>query len=131
MESGYHGLRVAWLVAVPACALAVACASRPPEPAARPYVAPNPWADLTRDLLAQQCGRCHRGDLPEAPPRALAVFNLLEEPWYGRLQPDQFDGILTRLRATGALDPGDESAVVRFVECARDGRCDPGPAEHR
>ena len=131
----------AGLVAALLCALLVACASRAPdspppgapdrattEPAVRSSLAPNPWSDHTRDLLAPHCGRCHRGDLPGAPAGALAVFDLLEDPWYGRLRPEQFDGILTRIRATGSLDPADEGAVVRFVECARDGRCDTGVA---
>lgn len=107
--------------------LVLACAAGVPRRAvpepSLPAPPTNPWSDPTRDLLALHCGRCHLGNLSTALPRALAVFDLTEVPWYGRLEAEQFDGILTRLRATGALDPEDEAAVVRFVECARDGRC--------
>ncbi len=120
-------------IAVATSVLVVACAAGAPRRAVPeptlPAPSTNPWSNPTRDLLALHCGRCHLGNLSTAPPRALAVFDLLEEPWYGRLEGEQFDGILTRLRATGALDPEDEAAVVRFVECARDGRC--GPEEGR
>jgi len=84
----------------------------------------NPWSDAAREVLAQHCGRCHRGDLPTAVPGALAVFNLLEDPWYGRLAPKQFDGVLLRIRGTSAIDPADKGTVERFVRCARDGACE-------
>ena len=77
------------------------------------------WSDAARDVLAQYCGECHRGDLPTAVPRALAVFDLLEDPWYGRLAPKQFDGILLRVRGTNTIGPRDADTVERFVRCAR------------
>jgi len=84
----------------------------------------NPWSDAARDVLAQHCGQCHRGDLPTAVPGALAVFDLLDDPWYERLAPKQFDGILMRIRGTTAIDPVDKNTVEHFVRCARDGACE-------
>ena len=84
----------------------------------------NPWSDAARDVLAQHCGNCHRGDLPTAVPGALAVFDLLENPWYGRLTPKQLDSILLRVRGTTAMDPADVHTAERFVRCAREGACE-------
>lgn len=84
----------------------------------------NPWSDAAREVLAQHCGKCHRGDLPTAVPGALAVFDLLEDPWYGRLAPKQLDGIVMRIRGTKAIDPVDANTVEQFVRCARDGACE-------
>lgn len=88
--------------------------------------APNPWSDLTRDVLSPRCGRCHRGDLPTAVPGALAIFDLTEEPWYARLHDEQFDGLLRRIRGSEDLPASDAEAVEKFVRCAREHDCRPG-----
>jgi len=100
------------------------------EAAPRPSVAPspappaaNPWAEPTRGLLAQHCGQCHLPNLPTSVPRALAIFNLTEEPWYGRLQHDQYADLLGRLRSVKTLSDADRDMVDRFVRCARDRDC--------
>jgi hypothetical protein len=96
-------------------------ASAPAPP--RPSV--NPWSDLTRDILVQRCGQCHRDDLPTRVPRALAVFDLLEDPWSARLTGEQMDELLKRVSAIRDLPPEDARAVESFVRCARDGAfCD-------
>lgn len=100
---------------------AVAAVPLPASVSAEPD--PNPWADLTRDVLAQHCGRCHRHDLPTSLPNALAVFDLLERPWYARLKDDQFDGLLRRVKGMSDLPSSDAVAVEKFVRCARDRDC--------
>lgn len=91
-----------------------------PAPTVRPE---NRWAEPTRGLLAQHCGRCHLPDLPTSVPRALAVFNLTEEPWYGRLTHDQYETLLERVRSIRQLTETDRSIVESFVRCARDRVC--------
>jgi hypothetical protein len=94
-------------------------------PAATPAPMPNAnrWAEPTRGILAQHCGSCHLPNLPTSVPRALAVFNLTEEPWYGRLARDQYDDLLLRLRSIRDLPESDAAQVDRFVQCARDQVC--------
>lgn len=94
------------------------------EPAiARPTA--NRWAEPTRGILAQRCGQCHLPNLPTSVPRALAVFDLTEEPWYGRLTNDQFDSLLERLHSLKSLPAEDNAIVESFVRCARDRDCPP------
>jgi hypothetical protein len=83
----------------------------------------NRWAEPTRGILAQRCGQCHLPNLPTSVPRALAVFDLTEEPWYGRLKHDQYDDLLGRLKAVHELTEYDRSIVEQFVLCARDRDC--------
>ena len=83
----------------------------------------NPWAEPTRGILAQHCGRCHLPNLPTSVPRALNVFNLTEDPWYGRLTHEQLDSLLHRMDATKEVPKADAAIVERFVVCARDRVC--------
>ena len=83
----------------------------------------NRWAEPTRGILAQRCGQCHLPNLPTSVPRALAVFDLTDEPWYGRLKHDQYDDLLVRLKAIHELTDYDRSVVESFVRCARDRDC--------
>jgi mono/diheme cytochrome c family protein len=109
------------LIVVTLVVLAV-LAGPDPAPVAPPG---NRWAEPTRGILAQHCGRCHLPNLKTSVPRALAVFDLTDEPWYGRLKKDQFDDLLGRLRATKELPTLDLAIVESFVRCARDGDCPP------
>lgn len=96
--------------------------------ATEPAVASSPdnvWAEPTRGLLALHCGRCHIPNLPTSLPRALAVFDLTEEPWYGRLNHEQLDSVLLRVRSIPGLPEIDQSIVERFVLCAVNGKCSP------
>lgn len=99
-------------------------ASGPKAEVASPPAAPaNRWAEPTRGLLAQHCGRCHLPNLPTSVPRALAIFNLTDEPWYGHLEHDQYDALVRRLGSVRELSETDRALVDRFVLCARDGVC--------
>lgn len=88
----------------------------------------NLWAEPTRGILAQRCGSCHLPNLPTSSKGALAVFDLTEEPWYGRLTHGQLDALVRRVRGTGSITDADRSIVESFVLCARDHDCPPsGP----
>lgn len=87
----------------------------------------NRWAEPTRGILAQHCGRCHLPNLPTSVPRALSVFNLSEEPWYDRLTHDQLDDLLHRVRSVKDLPESDGAIVSSFVRCARDNDCPSDP----
>ena len=103
-----------------------ALAAGPPPPSGLevpPESFRNPWSEPTRDVLVQYCGKCHRSDLPAAPRPALAVFDLLDDPWYGRLRLEQLDRLLERVRGMGGAEAVDVETVTRFVQCARDGSC--------
>lgn len=83
----------------------------------------NRWAEPTRGILAQRCGSCHLPNLPTSSKRALAVFNLTEEPWYGHLTHEQLDALVRRVRGTGSITDADRTIVESFVRCARDHDC--------
>jgi hypothetical protein len=121
-------------LAVPGCATtddartdAVATGAAQTAPAAPAPAAPapaaNPWLDPAREVLVQHCGRCHRGDLPTAVPGALRVFDLTRPVWSEHLVRPQYDGILTRVRESSAIEADEVAAVEAFVRCARDGAC--------
>jgi hypothetical protein len=100
-------------------------AARPAEPAS---VAPstNVWAIPARDaLLRAPCAKCHNGSLSTSLPAALAIYNLVEDPWYGRLKPHNYDGILRRVTNSTTIPEADKVAIVNFVHCSRDGVCAP------
>lgn len=96
----------------------------PAAPVSAPSDA-NRWAEPARGILAQRCGSCHLPNLPTSSKGALAVFDLTEEPWYGRLTHDQLDALARRTRGTGEITDADRSIVESFVRCARDHDCPP------
>jgi mono/diheme cytochrome c family protein len=108
------------VIAVLVLGVLVATAGASPEPV---MSTANRWAEPTRGILAQHCGRCHLPNLPTSAPRALKVFDLSEEPWYARLTNDQFDDLLRRVRAIKQLPEPDVAIVESFVRCARDQLC--------
>lgn len=100
----------------------LALAGADPVPVGPPL---NRWAEPTRGILALHCGQCHLPNLKTSVPRAMAVFNLTDEPWYGRLTHDQFDSLRERLRSIKSLPAEDTAIVESFVRCARDRDCPP------
>ena len=89
----------------------------------------NAWAIPARDaLLRASCARCHNGSLPTSVPAALAIYNLVEDPWYGRLETGHYEGILRRVTGSSSFPEADKTAIVNFVHCARDGACEPAPS---
>lgn len=83
----------------------------------------NPWAEPARQVLLPHCGRCHDGAQPGSLARARAVYDLSEEIWYARITPQQYEGMLGRVRARDAIPDADKTVIERFVGCARDGEC--------
>lgn len=86
-------------------------------------VAPNPWGDEVRSLLAPECGGCHLPGRPTSVARALAVFNFMEEPWYGRMSAEQFGELGRRAQGSKTLTEPDKEKVAAFVRCAAGGAC--------
>ena len=118
------GILLAGAIGLAACATT----DEAPPPAsnagsASVTTAANPWLDPAREVLVQHCGQCHRGDLPTALPKALAIYDLTRPIWNEHLVPPQYDGILTRVRESAAIEPDELAAVEAFVHCARDGAC--------
>lgn len=89
----------------------------------------NRWAEPARDILQLQCGGCHLPHPPTSVPRALAVFDLTENPWYGRLTREQLDGLLHRALSGNAITESDKAVLESFVRCARDHVCPAVPME--
>ena len=85
----------------------------------------NRWAEPTRGILAQRCGSCHLPNLPTSSKGALAVFDLTEEPWYGRLTHEQLGALLRRTQGMGSIEEADRATVESFIRCARDHDCPP------
>jgi len=109
------------LILVSALAVVWAAVPEPPQVATDT----NRFAEPTRGILAQHCGRCHLPNLPTSIPRALVVFDLTEEPWYGRLTDAQLESMIFRVSGTGEIPEIDRSIVESFVRCARDHVCPP------
>lgn len=89
--------------------------------------AANPWAEPAREVLLPHCGKCHNGTLPTSLPGARAVYDLSEAIWYARIAPQQYDGMLQRVRSHSAIPEDDKSAIENFVRCARDNDCAGSP----
>lgn len=90
----------------------------------RPRAGANPWSEPARTVLIAACGSCHQPGLPTSVPGALAVFDLSEDVWYARLQGQQFEGLLRRVRAMDTIDEWDKKVVEYFVDTATR----PGPS---
>lgn len=85
--------------------LCAACSgSRPaaPPPAARDST-PGTAHEAGHILLEQHCGACHRGDEPDAPAAALAIFDLTTDGWY-RMTPAQLRSAASRIRDQAGAD---------------------------
>ncbi len=97
-----------------------ACAGSAPEPAAkRAPVDPLVLArDDARVVLERHCGRCHLPNEPTAIPGALAIFDLSEEEWAGRLEPEALAGIYERLRPSDGMTMDPEAAPTTPEERA-------------
>lgn len=85
--------------------------------------APNPWSGMTREILVQNCSPCHRGELSNAVPRALLVFDLSRSPWWESMSREQLGDLTKRVAGKPEIPEWDRFTVDRFVRCARDGEC--------
>jgi len=69
-----------------------------------------------RAVLKKFCGECHQRSISKAP-KALQIYDLEEDIWYGRLSKSQLKGLRSRIgRAKGIT--GSEVRIVRAcVDC--------------
>jgi hypothetical protein len=71
-----------------------------------------------RDVLDRNCGDCHTTGSPKALRRALAVYDLAQFDWSGRMSDAQLRDAQGRLSAPNALVPGGGEA--RAVKVSAD-----------
>jgi hypothetical protein len=71
-------------------------------------------------VLEAHCGQCHREDQPTAQARALAVFNLNELEWAGRMNDQQRESMLTRVNDNpDAMAASDRARISSYLELER------------
>lgn len=93
-----------WLsVATAICATAALAAARPP---------PVPREAARKVLQARGCGSCHDSAVSTGNPGALAVYDLRDEDWPGRMSNERLPKLMTRLRGAPAAD---RATVKRFI----------------
>jgi hypothetical protein len=126
-----RAIPIAWAVLVAGGILAcgprfeaAARAAPVQAPSAASAPSANPWSAMTREILVQNCSPCHRGDLPNAVPRALLVYDLSRSNWSESLTPEQLGGLIQRVQGTREIPEWDRFTVDRFVRCARDRECE-------
>jgi hypothetical protein len=85
------------------CSTAIAAATGP---------APVPREAARKVLLARGCGSCHDSALPTANPGALAVYDLRDQDWPGKMSNERLPKLMTRLKSAPAAD---RLLVKRFI----------------
>lgn len=83
----------------------------------------NPWMDSARTVLIQNCGTCHQPNLPTTKPGAIAVFDLTEAQWHGRMTDEQLRALQDRIQGSNSIEDQDKELVAAFVRCQLDGDC--------
>jgi len=93
------------LVATALCATAAVAAGRP-----APILIPR---DAARKVLqAQGCGSCHDRAVSTEHAGALAVYDLRDQDWPGKMSNERLPKLMTRLRSAPAAD---RLVVKRFI----------------
>jgi len=57
---------------------------------------------LGHAAFSRYCGECHDGRLPTAKPKALAIFDLADEHWIGKLSPGRAEKAKGRIQGKGS-----------------------------
>jgi hypothetical protein len=93
---------------------ATACSTSPPAAppiAATPVAMPQPGVDPfdhaavdAHGIADTYCGKCHRGSSADAVSKALAIFDLDEKPWFGRMSEAQLEKAIGRMESKGTAD---------------------------
>src|SRR5262245_51764877 len=83
-----------------------ACPAQTPAPAPAELLVEN-----ARIVLEKHCGRCHISTYETALPRALAIFDLLDNHWNAQLTPQQLASAKARIDAVETID-GEPSEVT-------------------
>ncbi len=79
--------------------------------------------DDARVLLERECGQCHISSYPTSLPKALAVFDLLDEDWSRKMSDAQLKDALSRLAGAHGADgelpavpERDHALFAKFVD---------------
>ena len=75
--------------------------------------APVGREEARKVLKARGCGSCHNTAVSTENPKALAVYDLHEADWAGRMSDVRLPKLLGRLRSAPATD---RKIVKRFIE---------------
>ena len=72
-------------------------------------------------LKARGCGSCHDTVVSTENPKALAVYDLHEADWAGRMSNERLPKLMGRLRSAPAAD---QKIVKRFIQAELAARAD-------
>jgi hypothetical protein len=78
----------------------------------------NICRDQAREALMSHCGRCHQKSRSEKP-RALNIYDLEEDEWYGRLKKKHIEGIKRRLGGSKAATKSEKESVFSCMDFLR------------
>lgn len=95
--------------------------------ALRGLVAPLPHTQEYEDagaetalrVITENCGKCHSPGLPTTDAKALAVFDLSEKPWYGRVTDEHLLKVAKRIHGSSQISAEDKAAVENFLQSVR------------
>ncbi len=76
----------------------------------------DPSAEITLKVLTENCGKCHLPGQPTTDPKALAVFDLAEKPWYGRVTDEHLARVVKRIRGSKEISEDDKATVEKFLQ---------------
>ncbi len=77
-----------------------ACAPKPPPAEVARLLSQPPSDETASAILGHRCAPCHRGDLPDAKPAALAVFDTTKAGWAQGMSDERLRIAIQRLSAT-------------------------------
>jgi mono/diheme cytochrome c family protein len=66
--------------------------------------------EAAREVLDRNCGECHTSTLPTALPRALAVYDLVDNDWSHKMSATELRDAVDRLKSTIAPTLGEGEA---------------------
>jgi hypothetical protein len=73
---------------------------------------PIPREAARKVLQSRGCGSCHDRAISTETPGALAVYDLRDEDWPGKMSNERLPKLMTRLRSAPAAD---RIVVKRFI----------------
>ena len=66
-----------------------------------------------REIIRPTCGSCHTSTLPTAKPKAVAVFDLKNDDWSGKMTVSQMKGFDKRL---DKFNPSEKSKINKLLD---------------
>ena len=70
-------------------------------------------------VLKESCGSCHRSTIPTGKPKALAIFDLDDKPWYESVADNHLKGISRRIGKKSGISEPERKATLEFIACIR------------